>query len=98
MRYQAFLADFVASTTTAFSAQIVPIMRCLNPFADFIAYEMLLSRADLDSAAFMSAGQAGLMEIYSGDTAQPRSTAKASEYGKMPDADTDMDMGKAAAS
>ena len=87
VRYQAYLADFVSAATTAFIGQTVPIMRCLNPFADFIAYELSLSRADLDSQAFMTAAQAGLQEIISGDTAQARSIAKMSEFGKMKDAD-----------
>lgn len=50
VRYGSFLPDFVASGTTAFASQPVPIMRCLDAFSLYIAAEMAGPRGDIDAA------------------------------------------------
>ena len=51
--YYSFLADFIANTTTAFSAQKVPILRCSDAFSAYIAKEMSMARGDADYQQFI---------------------------------------------
>jgi hypothetical protein len=88
LRYAGFLADFVASGTTAFTAQPVPIMRSLNSFAWFICSEMARARGDIDAGIFDQNAMAAAEQIWNRDWRQDRSLFKGSEVGKMTDATT----------
>ena len=46
IRYWSFAVDFVAASTTAFSAQKVPIMRCQDAFALYLVAEISGPRGD----------------------------------------------------
>jgi hypothetical protein len=81
--YAAFLADFVVSGTTAFSAQPVPIINILSPLAWLIGAECVKPRGDVDAGSFETAGFAELQQIFNRDLAQPRTIYKPSETGKM---------------
>lgn len=83
MRYAGFLPDFVDAGTTVYSAQPVPIVNCLSPFAWFLCSEVGKSRGDLDAGGFdqMAIGEAKF--IFDRDVQQGKSLAKRSELGKM---------------
>ena len=51
--YYAFLADFVAASTTPFASQTVPILRCSDSFSAYIAKETAMARGDLDAQQFI---------------------------------------------
>lgn len=85
MRYMAYLANFTDLTV---ATQPVPIMRCRNAFANFIAAEFSGARGDMDVSGFLSAAKEDASMIYSRDTAQANAIFKPSEYGKMGDAMT----------
>lgn len=86
MRYAQYFADFVDQGTTPWYSLSVPIMRCLDAFADFICREAVVARGDMDAAvAFQTSAQANAHLIVNRDTARPKAIAKASEYGRMQD-------------
>jgi hypothetical protein len=49
IRFASYLTDFVPASTTAFSAQPVPIMRCLDSFSLYVVAEVCGPRGDLDA-------------------------------------------------
>ena len=95
LRYAAYMADFVdvgatagpnQTANTPWFNQPVPIMRCLDSFADYCCREISIARGDPDGAiAFMASAQANAKLLVGRDTAQPKSIFKASEHGKMRD-------------
>ena len=90
MRFLGFLADFVDNSpaaSTPWYGQAVPIMRCLDAFADYMCREVAIAREDgIEAAmAFQSSAEANARLILNRDTAQLKSIKKASEYGKMRD-------------
>ena len=58
LRYDSFLSDFVPNASVSFASQLVPILRCLDSFSNYIAAEMSAARGDLDAATFTAAGEA----------------------------------------
>lgn len=83
VRYATYYADF---TDIAESPdQPVPIMQCLDPFANYICSEMANSRADLDGATFDQKADAGTVMIAQRQSAGPRGITKDAEYGKSRD-------------
>lgn len=72
LRYAAFYADFVASTTTAFTAQTIPVVRSLNAFAWFICAEVARPRNDMDAGYFDQKGQEAARYIIELDPTQER--------------------------
>jgi hypothetical protein len=56
IEYASFLPDFVTQgagdNEVFWYNQPVPVMRCLSPLANYIAYEFAKPRADLDAASF----------------------------------------------
>ena len=72
VRYAAFYAGFVAPGTTAFSAQMVPIVQSLNAFAWFICAEVAKPRGDLDAGDFEAKGQQAARFIVELDPSQQR--------------------------
>ncbi len=49
IRFASYLVDFVPASTTAFNLQLVPIMRCLDPFSLYVVAEVCAPRGDLDA-------------------------------------------------
>jgi hypothetical protein len=90
IRYAAFMADFVASGTTAFSAQPVPIMRALNPLAWFICTEIAKARGDLDAGDFETKALLATQQAFYRDQNQGKSIYSKAQLGKMPDQYTPM--------
>lgn len=82
IRYQAYFGDFAAVTD---GTQVVPIMQCLDPFANLICAEMAGSRGDVDAKSFDAAAEDGITMIANRDLQNPRSMAKTSEAQKQPD-------------
>lgn len=82
LRCLTYLSDLapggVATATTP-----VPIMDCLEPLSDLIAFEFVNPRGDLDAKAFSDAADIHIAEIYGRDTAQMKAIQKPSEYGTM---------------
>lgn len=72
MRYAAYLADFVAATTTPFVNQPVPIMRALNPFCWYLCAEAARARGDLDAADFEVKGDAAADKLFNRNDGAPR--------------------------
>lgn len=85
VRFAKYLADFVPNSTTAFSAQTVPIMRSKDALSGFIAHVMCGGRGDTDAAAILGDAQQAAMIIVSLDSMEGRSVPKESERGKMKD-------------
>lgn len=94
IRYGAFIGDFedIASdpgpnqVVGPWFQQPVPIMRCVDSFADYCCREISIARGDMDgAAAFEASGQANAKLVLNRDDLQPKSIYKASEFGKMAD-------------
>lgn len=85
MLYAQLLADFADGALPWFQ-QPVPILNCIDSFADYICREIYVARGDMNSAAAiqLSAGDNARL-VLNQDTAAPKSIVKASEYGKMRD-------------
>lgn len=86
VRYASYYADFTDIESSP--NQVVPIMECLDPFANYICSEMANSRADLDAATFDAKAEAGTQMIADRQSAGPRGTRKDAEYGGMRDGRT----------
>lgn len=86
-----FLPDFVDPGTTAFSAQPVPIVNVLSPFAYFLCSEVAKSRGDMDAGSFDQLAISETKFIFDRDAQQGKSIFKRSEYGKMVASDTPLD-------
>ena len=84
MRYAAYLPDFETGSVPWYQ-QPVPIMRCLEPFAAYIAADFCRSRGDLDATVFEQIAEKGAIQIFNRDPAQGKSIFKRSEYGKQAD-------------
>ena len=89
MRYAASFPDFLPSGTgpgqALFSAQPIPIVRAVNPFAWFICSEVARARGDIDGQTFDSNAMQATRQMFDLDPAQARSVGNEAEYGKMPD-------------
>ncbi len=89
MRFAQYFADFADNSPLAnqpWYAQVVPIMRCMDSFADYICREFEIARGNPDAAmAFQASAEANAGLIVNRDTTQPGATFKASEFGKMAD-------------
>ena len=68
----------------------VPIMRCLNSFAWFIASEAARARGDLDAGWFDQQAMEAAQFVWNRDYRQGKSLYKRAELGKMPDQDSAM--------
>ena len=95
MRYAQQFLDFVdvgataglyQTANTPWFAQPVPIMRCVDAFADYVCREFAIAVKQMEEAmAFQASAEANARLIMNRDTAQPRAVLKASELGKMRD-------------
>ena len=65
LRYWSFAPDFVAPSTTAFSAQLVPILRCQDAFSNRIAAEFAKARGDMDGSSFTRDAEAAELILVS---------------------------------
>jgi hypothetical protein len=63
----------------------VPLMRCANSLAWFLAGEVARPRADLDAGWFDQQGMAAAEQVWNRDYRQDRALYKGSELGKQPD-------------
>ena len=71
---------------TPWFSQPVPIMRCDDALSDYFCREIKIAVGDMDAAmAFEMSARTNAQLILNRDTAQPKATFKASEYGKMSD-------------
>lgn len=91
MRYAGYFDDFVASGTTIWADQPIPIMFAMSPFAWAICYEIGKARGDMDVASFDQAFREEVDQIWNREPRQFRSIFKGSEYGKMTDPRTPTD-------
>lgn len=83
MRYAAFLPDFADQGPVPWYQQPVPIMRCMDPLAYYIAAEAAAPRADLDAETFASKGQETAKLIFNREVQQKqRVTATRRPYGR----------------
>ena len=83
--YAAFFPDFVDSTVPWFQA-MVPIMYCLDSFADYICREIYVARGDsAGAAAAQLSAEANARLIINRDTAGGKSIRKYAEYQRMAD-------------
>lgn len=95
IRYASYYADFadVAGAplsyqiaNTPWYAQPIPIMRCVESFADYCCALIRTAVGDMDgAAAFKAAAEKNARLVLNRDTQQPSSVFKASEFGKMAD-------------
>lgn len=92
--YATFFPDFADIASSPGNNQVVgpwftqpvPIMRCLDAFADYICREYCIARGDMDGAqAFQASADMNCQKLVDRDTAQGKSIYKTSEYGKMAD-------------
>lgn len=83
MRYLAYLPDFATQGDVLWYNQPVPIMRCKNALAYYIAAEAALPRADLDAEAFTQKGDVAARLIFNREVQQKqRTTATRRPYGR----------------
>jgi hypothetical protein len=79
LRYAGLAPDFVPSTTTAFSLQLIPIVRSANAFAWFIAGEVAKARGDLDAGDFEQKGQIAAKYLFDLDPTQAKAIGREAE-------------------
>jgi hypothetical protein len=85
MLYAQLLPDFFDGTVPWFQ-QPVSILNCVDAFADYVCREIAVARGDMTAAvAFQQSAEDNTQLIMNFDTSAPKSTLKASEYGKMRD-------------
>ena len=85
IRYAGYFPNFVAPSTTAFSAQPIPIVRSLNALAWFICSEVSKARADVDNAEFDQKAIQSTKYMYDLEFTQGKSLTKESELSRMTD-------------
>lgn len=85
IRFMKYFADFVANSVTPFANQPVPILRSLDTFSGYIAYEMASGRGDVDVASLMADAKEAAMMVVAPDSIIYRDTQKVSERSKMRD-------------
>ena len=96
IRYAGAFSDFVdvggsatwpyQTINTPWFNQPIPIMRCIDSFADYICRELSIARGDMDAAAaFQASAEMNARKLVGRDTAQPKAIYKAAEYSKMRD-------------
>lgn len=89
IRYASYFNDPIDNTpaaSTPWFAQIVPIMRCVDPLADYLCREVQIAREDPDgAAAFQASAEASAKLLVMRDTAQPQATQSTAQLGKMRD-------------
>jgi hypothetical protein len=93
IRYQSYLPDFIPGpivngNPTVNGNQLVPITRCLDPLANYIAYEFCAPRGDMDAQAFLTMAEAAAFKMLRRDTMEEEATYKSSEMNKMRDSYT----------
>jgi hypothetical protein len=68
IEYASFLADFVTQGSGAGQVlwynQPVPVMRCLSPLANYIAYEFAKPRGDIDAASFQADAEEETKQLF----------------------------------
>lgn len=83
IRYAGFLPDFLTQGPTQWYEQPVPILRCKNALAYFIAAEAAAPRADLDAESFVQKGEEAANLIFNREVQQKqRTTATRRPYGR----------------
>lgn len=89
VRYAQYFPDFADNSPTASTPwfnQPLPILRCIDAFADYICREFCIARQDPDAAAmFQASAEANAEKIVNRDTTQGGAILKTSELGKMGD-------------
>jgi hypothetical protein len=94
LRFMAYIVDFedIASdpgpnqVVGPWFVQPVPILRCLDSFADYVCREFCIARVDAEGAmAFQGSAEKNAMLVLNRDSAQGKSIFKSSEFGKMAD-------------
>lgn len=85
IRYMKYFADFVDAGTTPLANQSVPILRSLDTFSGYLAYEMASGRGDVDMASLMADAKDAAMMVVAPDSIIYRDTQKVSERSKMRD-------------
>lgn len=83
MRYASYLPDFETQGDTEWYDLPVPIMRCENALAYYIASEAAAPRADLDAESFITKGDQASRLIFNKEVQQKqRTTATRRPYGR----------------
>lgn len=83
MRYAGYLPDFTDQGDTSWYDLPVPIMRCENALAYYIAAEASGPRADLDAGTFRQMGDDAARKIFNKEVQQKqRTTATRRPYGR----------------
>ncbi|SRR5258708_4681574 len=83
LRYASYLPDFITTGTLNWTQQPVPIMRCLESFACYIAAAIAGPRADLDAQSFIQKAEKAADKIFNREVQQKsRTTATRRPYGR----------------
>lgn len=83
--YAGLLSDFLDATLPWFQ-QTIPILNCVDAFADYICREIAVARGDFDGAmAFQSSAESNAKLVANQDSTQGKSILKNSEFSKMAD-------------
>jgi len=83
MRYAQYFSDFETVGGTTWQNQPVPIMRCLDSFADFICAEASKARADLDAQSFLDSAKDKAAKIANRDVIRAKAPDKLSMVLQM---------------
>lgn len=67
IRFASYFPDFTTQGNTQWYQQPVPIMRCLDAFADFICVEASIGRDDVSPSTFKSSGEGKAKLIFNRD-------------------------------
>jgi hypothetical protein len=67
LRYAAFLPDIITSGEVQWYNQPIPIMRCLDPLADYLCYEIAGARGDQNAEAFKSKAEEETKQVFNRD-------------------------------
>lgn len=83
--YAQLLADFTDGTIPWFQSAI-PILNCIDAFADYICREISVARGDMAAAlAFQQSAEDNARLVLNTDIIGSKSISKAAEYGRMQD-------------
>jgi hypothetical protein len=66
LRYAAFLPD-ITDAGTPWYDQPIPIMRCVEPLANYVAYLVAQARGDAQAANFKTEAEAGANQVFNRD-------------------------------
>lgn len=83
LRYKRYLPDFATQGSVQWYQQPMPIMRCVNAMADYIAFEMAKPRGDVNAADFLKSGDEEANILFNREIQlKERTNVRRRPYGK----------------